>query len=338
VGGATRLGPVELDLESLRSFITVSAEGSLARAAPLLFVSTSGLSRRIHELEKRLGVELLERSMHGVVLTPAGEQVLLHAQKILDACDELFATARELVAGPAGRRIVHLGIAPGVESATRNRVVAAVREADADAVVAMDPDANMHLIRKLIVGELDLAILHQRPISPEVASFQLGSKRTLVCLARHLPQAALESLSLSDLVSLPFVTSSALNAGTPVYYAQLRSIFEEAGINRVVDVGAYNLYALRQHIAGGSGFGITFDSENGEWDDAVVRTVTDLELRLGTWVAWGRKTADDPGLLEALGRLGEEYAVTASGDGPESGPGTGLTGFVVRPRQHAEAR
>ena len=88
MGGATWLGPVELDLESLRSFITVAAEGSLARAAPLLFVSTSGLSRRIHELERKLGVELLERSMHGVVLTPAGEQILLHAKKILEACDE----------------------------------------------------------------------------------------------------------------------------------------------------------------------------------------------------------------------------------------------------------
>ena len=139
----------------------------------------------------------------------------------------------------------------------------------------------MHLIRKLIVGELDLAILHQRPISPEVRSFQLGSKRTLVCLARHLPQASLETLSLSDLTSLPFVTSSALNAGTPVYYAQLRSIFEEAGINRVVDVGAFNLYALRQHIAGGSGFGITFDSDKGEWDNAVS----------GPWPTWSCTSA-----------------------------------------------
>ena len=183
--------------------------------------------------------------MHGVVLTPAGEQILLHAQKILQACDELYAAAREAVTGPGGRRVVHVGIAPGVESPTRNRIVAAVTEADPDAAVALDPDANMHLIRKLIVGELDLAILHQRPISPSVRSFQIGSKRTLVCLARHLPQASVTTLSLNDLNSLPFVTSSALNAGTPVYYAQLRSIFEEAGINRVVDVGAFNLYALQ---------------------------------------------------------------------------------------------
>jgi hypothetical protein len=221
-------------------------------------------------------------------------------------------------------------------------VVAAVREADADAVVAMDPDANMHLIRKLIVGELDLAILHQRPISPSVSCFQLGSKRTLVCLARHLPQAALESLSLSDLVNLPFVTSSALNAGTPVYYAQLRSIFEEAGINRVVDVGAFNLYALRQHVAGGSGFGITFDSDQGEWDDAVVRTVADLELHLGTWLAWGRKTAEDPALLRALGRLGEEYSSADRAQAADARPGTveeaGLAGFMVRPRQHTGSR
>ena len=197
--------------------------------------------------------------------------------------------------------------------------MAAITEADADTVVALDPDANMHLIRKLIVGELDLAILHQQPISPEVRSFQLGAKRTMVALARHLPQACIDNLSLSDLTSLPFVTSSALNAGTPVYYAQLRSIFEEAGINRVVDVGAFDLYALRQHIAGGSGFGITVEDNQSPWDNAVIRPVADLELRLGTWIAWSRKTTNDAAMLGALDRLHDEYEGssnngTASGD------------------------
>src|SRR3984957_12377153 len=319
MGEVTWLGPVDLDLETLRSFVPVSEEESLARAAPLLFVATSGLSPRIHELERQLGVELLERSTRGVILTPAGEQILVHAKKILQSCDELFATARHIAVSSSPRRIVHLGICPGVASATRDRVMAAVTEADADAVVAVDPDANMHLIRKLIVGELDIAILHQQPISPEVRSFQLGSKRTMVALARHLPQASLETLSLSDLTSLPFVTSSALNAGTPVYYAQLRSIFEEAGINRVVDVGAFDLYALRQHIAGGSGFGITVEDNQSSWDNAVIRPVADLELRLGTWIAWSRKTTNDAAMLGALDRLHDEYEGsgnngTASGD------------------------
>ena len=208
-------------------------------------------------------------------------------------------------------------------------MVAAVTEAYPGAVVAVDPDANMHLIRKLIVGELDVAILHQRPISPEVHSFQLSSKRTLVCLARHLPQASLETLSLSDLTNLPFVTSSALNAGTPVYYAQLRSIFEEAGINRVVDVGAFDLYALRQHIAGGSGFGITVDTDESSWDNAVIRAVVDLELRLGTWVAWSRKTEDDAALLRALGRLRDEYGARATTERPAAIAGDRNTHIVA---------
>ena len=36
--------------------------------------------------------------------------------------------------------------------------------------------------------------------------------------------------------------------------------------------------------------------------------MVDLELHLGTWVAWGRKAADDPALLRALARLREEYS------------------------------
>ena len=247
----------------------------MARAAPLLFVSTSGLSRRIHELERKLGVELLERSMHGVVLTPAGEQILLHAKKILEACDELFATAREAVAGPGWRRVVHMGIAPGVENSTRNRIVAAVTGADPDAVVALDPDANVHLIRKLIVGELDLAILHQRPLSPRSAASS-SARSALWC--------AWPAIS-------PRPHSRDAVAGRPDQPA-----------------------VLQQHIAGGSGFGITFDSDESAWDNALVRTVVDLKLHLGTWVAWGRKAADDPALLAALARLREEYSAAFPAD------------------------
>ena len=108
------------------------------------------------------------------------------------------------------------------------------------------------------------------------------------------------------------MTSSALNAGTPVYYAQLRSIFEEAGINRVVDVGAFDLYALRRRLEGGSGFGIAVDSYDNEWANAVIRPVADLELSLGTWIAWGRKTAADPALLAALERLRHEGSATVT--------------------------
>jgi DNA-binding transcriptional LysR family regulator len=293
-------GPIVLELEKIRSFVTVAARGSLARAAPELFVSTSGLSRRIHDLEKELGVELLERSVHGVVLTPAGKQILQHANRVMAACDDLFACAVDQAAGDGFGRTVHIGIAPGVVSALRDRLLDAVREADASAVGRLDPDSNTRLIRKLIVGELDLALLHQRPMAPQISSIQLLSQRTMVVVANTLPQASKEHLALADLATLPFVTSSALNSGTPIYYARLRSLFEEAGICRFVDVGAFDLYAMQQHVAGGSGFGIAY--EGNVWGKAVVRPVSDLNIHLGTWLAWGNK-APGPVVRHAIDAL-----------------------------------
>ena len=46
---------------------------------------------------------------------------------------------------------------------------------------------------------------------------------------------------------------------------------------------------------------------------AVVRPVTDLVLRLGTWIAWNRKTTEDPALLAALTRVREQCPATEAG-------------------------
>ena len=107
----------------------------MARAAPLLFVSTSGLSRRIHELERKLGVELLERSMHGVVLTPAGDRSCCTPRR--SSRRAMSCSRRPVRPSPArpGAGSPTWAIAPGVENSTRNRVIGAVTAADADAVV-----------------------------------------------------------------------------------------------------------------------------------------------------------------------------------------------------------
>jgi LysR family hca operon transcriptional activator len=291
----TGRGPIVLELERIRSFVIVAARGSYARAAPELFVSVSGLSRRIHDLEKDVGVELLERSMHGVVLTPGGEQLLEHANRVLAACDDFFDCAlKQATSRHTARRTLQIGIAPGIQACLRNQVLAAVREAETGAVGRLYPDSDTRLIRKLIVGDLDLAILHQEPMAAHVKSVHIMSQQTMVCLASSLPQSVTEPLTLADLAPLPFVTSSELNSGTPVYYARLRSLFEEAGINRFVDVGSFDIDAVLQHLVSEAGFAIAHEPCHGDGDSLVVRPVTDLDAPLHTWLAWTVKAARDP--------------------------------------------
>ncbi|AWN23318.1 LysR family transcriptional regulator [Deinococcus irradiatisoli] len=76
-------------LSQLRVFVTVAEQGSFSAAAAELGMSQSSLSEAVRSLEKALGRPLLQRQVHGTRLTEAGERVLEHALRTLQAADDL---------------------------------------------------------------------------------------------------------------------------------------------------------------------------------------------------------------------------------------------------------
>ena len=66
------------DPQSLKIFITVCEEGSIAKAADNIAIVPSAVSKRISAMEEQAGVTLIIRSKRGITTTPAGE-VLLRA-------------------------------------------------------------------------------------------------------------------------------------------------------------------------------------------------------------------------------------------------------------------
>jgi DNA-binding transcriptional LysR family regulator len=79
--------------EDLRAFVQAVESGSLTRAAEALQVATSAVSRRIKELEGRLGTQLLQRTTRQMRLTAAGETFHARAVEILQALEEAEAEA-----------------------------------------------------------------------------------------------------------------------------------------------------------------------------------------------------------------------------------------------------
>ncbi len=79
-----------LDLTSLRSFVAIADAGGVTRAAGFLNLTQSAVSMQIKRLEEMLGAELLDRSARKVALTPAGEQLLGYARRMLALNDEVF--------------------------------------------------------------------------------------------------------------------------------------------------------------------------------------------------------------------------------------------------------
>ena len=93
----------DLDLTSLRLFVTVCDTGNMSRAAEKANMVASAVSKRLAQLEVMLGASLLTRRKHGLVPTPAGETLLEHARNMLLSASRIERDMASHVAGIQGR-------------------------------------------------------------------------------------------------------------------------------------------------------------------------------------------------------------------------------------------
>ena len=90
------------DLNDLAYFAKVVEAGGFAAAGRLLGIPKSRLSRRIAELETRLGARLLQRTTRTLTLTTLGERYLVHCQALLREAESAAETAASLSSEPRG--------------------------------------------------------------------------------------------------------------------------------------------------------------------------------------------------------------------------------------------
>lgn len=77
-----------LDMTTLRSFLTVADQGGVTRAAAALNLTQSAVSMQIKRLEELLGVDLFDRANRTLTTTASGDLLLTYARKIVDLNDE----------------------------------------------------------------------------------------------------------------------------------------------------------------------------------------------------------------------------------------------------------
>lgn len=99
-----------MDLKKWHCFCMAADLGSLARAAQLLEIAQSALSRQIALLEAECGGALFHRTGRGVVLTELGRMVQPRARALLDQSERLADDIREAAGVPSG--LVRLGVLP----------------------------------------------------------------------------------------------------------------------------------------------------------------------------------------------------------------------------------
>lgn len=91
------------DLQTLRAFVAIAEEGSIAGAAAREHTVASAISKRVAELEAHCGTSLLNRHRRGVSLTPAGLEVVSHARRVISELSRLDGALSDYATGVRGQ-------------------------------------------------------------------------------------------------------------------------------------------------------------------------------------------------------------------------------------------
>jgi DNA-binding transcriptional LysR family regulator len=171
------LPPSTPDLIELDLLDSIAELGSLGRAASRHRMSQPAVSMRMSQLERRLGVTLLQRSPAGARLTPAGERVVALSRRVLSETRELMAGVEALVAEESS----HLRVAASLTVAEYLLPgwLAALHRKSPDAILAVEVTNSAQVMVRVAEQHADVGFVegHQP---------RLGAMKTVVVRTDHL--------------------------------------------------------------------------------------------------------------------------------------------------------
>ena len=149
-------GMTRVNLDQLKTFLTVVRLGGVRRAAGALNLTQPAVTARLKNLEERLGCELLERSASGIRLTKRGELLLAHAEKF----EHLVELVERDVVDPLGvEGRLRLGVSETIAQCWLPDLVARLHELYPQLEIEINVDISTNLRLDLLNREIDLAIL-----------------------------------------------------------------------------------------------------------------------------------------------------------------------------------
>ena len=191
------------DVRLLKVLREVALRGSFSAAAEALSYSQPAVSQQIARLEAQTGVKLLERQPKGIKLTPAGEALVRHTERILAQLAEAQAELSEIASSARGRlRIAAFATAAGTIVPLAVSEFRRLRPGVQVELQLLDPPKSIPALRR---GDFDLVVAEEGGFEADPDLSGLGVERLMddvlyVALPVDHPLATRRAIALSDLV------------------------------------------------------------------------------------------------------------------------------------------
>jgi DNA-binding transcriptional LysR family regulator len=191
--------------EQLEYVAAIARLGSYRRAAEEMHISQPSLSATVRNLERELGVSILERGRSGAQVSDEGRELLPHIIGVIDAVDRLRQAA---AFEHTSRRMVRIGTVNAGTVPVLTAAMAEFRTLHPATQVEVVGAQGAAIDAGLREGSIDLGLvtcLAGDDMPPELETTRLLRGRAVVCLSVDSHLTALRQITVADLLSEPMI-------------------------------------------------------------------------------------------------------------------------------------
>lgn len=288
-----------VSLKQLKYFDAVARSRHFGKAAESCAVTQPALSMQIQELEKFLGVQLLERGRSGVMLTESGKEIAERAARVLADVRDIVDVARQqgnVLAGPLG-----FGVIPSVAPYILPQLLPMVRDTFPDLDLHIRESQTQTLVSELLDGQLDVLLLALPVDHPDIETVRLFDDRFLLAMAssHRMSDRVKATPDLLETEKLLLLEEGHCMRDQALAFCSLRRI------ENINTFGASSLSTLVQMVANGLGMtllpelAVPLESRRG---DIRLMRFTDPEPQRVIGLAW-RRSSPRKRHFEELGQM-----------------------------------
>src|SRR4051812_23103737 len=238
-----------MELHQLRYFVAIAETGNFTRAAERSNVSQPSLSQQILKLESEVGHKLFHRLGRKAVLTEAGVAFLERARRILF---EVENAAKELSDHPSLGRRINVGAVQTVMPYLITPLIARTRETHPNLLIDAQEDFRSDLVRAVVEGDVDLAIVPLPVKDHRVAIEPLLTEPLLLVVGKGHPFASRTDINIGDLAEETFVSLGEASS----LASQIRTFFGDQKFQPRIGFRCAQVATLKLFVSNGLGISL----------------------------------------------------------------------------------
>jgi LysR family hydrogen peroxide-inducible transcriptional activator len=238
-----------MELSQLRYVVAVAETGNFTRAAERSHISQPSLSQQIINLESEIGHKLFHRLGRKAVLTEAGATFLERARRILF---EVENAAKELSDHPSLDRRITVGAVPTIMPYVLAPLIAHCRTQHPNLLIHAREDFRPSLVRSVIEGDLDLAVVTLPVKDPRLFVEPLLTEPLLLVIGKNHPFASRPEIDLTDLAEETFISMG----DSSTLASQMKGFFGDHNFTPKIGYRCAQVATLKLFVSMGLGISI----------------------------------------------------------------------------------